>query len=330
MRINPFKFILFKPSTFHVVSLSRTIMPVSATNLLVANDNDQLIFGIDLDDRHTFPLPWDNYTDIEPDIKQPPLTYDFGPPHQSLFLPLDDLASWINDPADVPPSPASPPSFTPYQDFSPPEQSFSPTSFAALHPLPRSVSPSSSFDDTRTMRPRVRSVVSPAEISLQTPSWVGQLWESTSPTTPISSNSLSSALRSPSSLTRPSIRHSPLTTDATVRQNRVPIRRSSLSSVQLFQSSSAPTTHTESSVSMMARNFSSRADSVGLGGDDRDATLRPSRTKRSPEFDTVSPSLTVTGSTVKEDLRKFTCNYLLSFHLIIIKQPSNLYCARQS
>jgi hypothetical protein len=173
-----------------------------------------------------------------------------------------------------------------------------------LHPLPRSVSPAPSFDDTRTLRPRVRSAVSPAEISLQTPSWVGQLWESTSPTTPTSSSSsLQSALRSPSSLTRPSPRHSPLSTDATVRLNRIPIRRSSLSSMQLFQSASAPTTHAESSISMMARNFSSRADSVGVGADDRDATLRPSRRKRSPDTDTISPSLTI-SSTPKEDPRE--------------------------
>ena len=300
------------------VALSRTTMPVSTANPLVAPDSDHLIFGIDLDDPHPFHLPWDHYSDIEPDIKHPPLTYDFGPPQQSLFLPpdnnLDEIASWINEPADVPPSPVSPPSFSPFPDFSPPDHPFSPTAFAALHPLPRSVSPTSSFEDTRTMRPRVRSVVSPVEISLQTPSWVGQLWESTSPTTPSSSSSLSSALRSPSSLTRPSLRHSPLTTtDATVRQNRIPIRRPSFSAMHLFHSASAPATHAESSILMMARNFSSRADSVG-GSDDHDATLRPRR-KRTPETDTICPSLTISSATTKEDPRESFGNYDFSFSL---------------
>lgn len=286
------RFILFKPCTLHVVSLSRSTMPVSTPSpSFIAPDSDQLIFGIDLDDPIPFHIPC--WQDIEPDIKHPPLSYDFAPRQQHLFMPLDDLGSWINDSLDLPPSPASPP----FPEFSP--------TFPTL-----SLSPSSSFEDTRTLRQRVRSIVSPAEISLQTPSWVDQLWESTSPTSPSTSSSLSSALRSPSSLSRPTLRHSPLTTDATVRQNRIPIRRSS---PLPFHSASAPTTHAESPFAMMARNFTSRADSVGLTTDDRDATLRPSRRKRSQEPDTVSPSLTTSSPAIKEDTRQSFC----LFHPII-------------
>jgi len=50
---------------------------------------------------------------------------------------------------------------------------------------------------------------------------------------------------------------------------------------------------------MMARNFSSRADSVGVG-DDHDATLRP-RSKRTPETDTICPSLTISSPTSKDE-----------------------------
>ncbi|KAF9534676.1 hypothetical protein CPB83DRAFT_755606 [Crepidotus variabilis] len=303
-----------------------------------SNDNDQMIFGpIDLDDHpHNQPtFPWDPYTaDIEPDVKPYSFSamsnYEFGPAHHSptnVFFEnggmyhtqddssnqpgIDDLATWINDPdlasmhspsSPIPipsPSDTTCSSFMAYHDhsqFSPPDPPFSPASFAALHPLPRSISPTSSFEDARTIRQRVHSVhsvVSPRDMSLQSPTWVGHLWDAPSP------GSSTSALRSPSSLTRSSVRHSPLTTtDATVRQ-RIPGRRSSLSAGSLFLSSSAPT-HTESIAPSMTRAYSSssRADSVGAG-DDRDATIR--RRKRSPETDFPIPGAAPSSLGAKKD-----------------------------
>ena len=284
------RFRLFKPSAFVRPSLPRPTMPVHSLVVPVVPDNDQLIFGpIDLDDPPSFPMPWDAYPDnhIEPDIKPAPyhpFSYEFGPPSAffnnsnndqgQMYNPnpneLDELSTWIHDPSDVPQSPLS------YHEFSP-----------------------TSYEDSHTMRPRVRSVVSPAELSLQTPSWASQLWDSP-PANSSTSPPMSSVLKSPSSLTRPSIRHSPLTTtDPTLRQHRIPARRSSLSSVQMFHSCSAPA---DPSPVVMSRSYTSRANSVSLGGEDRDATIRNTRRKRSPETDPASPG----GSTPskKEDPRK--------------------------
>jgi len=279
------RFRLLKPSAFVRPSLSRPTMPVHSLVVPVVPDNDQLIFGpIDLDDPPSFPMPWDAYPDnhIEPDIKPAPylLSYEFGPPSAffndqgQMYNPneLDELNTWIHDPSDVPQSPLS------YHEFSP-----------------------TSYEDNHTMRPRVRSVVSPAELSLQTPSWASQLWDN--PTANSSTSPpMSSVLKSPSSLIRPSIRHSPLTTtDLTIRQHRIPARRSSLSSVQIFHSSSAPA---DPSPVAMSRSYTSRANSVSLGGEDRDATVRNTRRKRSPETDPASPSGGGSTPSKKEDPRK--------------------------
>ena len=281
-------------------------MPVSAATQFYMSptaDNDQLIFGIDLDPQ----LQWDpSFADIEPDFKpnsytfSPLPNYEFAPPGNVFFdaysPPMEDLSTWINDSEFIPS-----PSFSPTDD-----------AFAVPHPLPRSLSPTSSFDDTITMRPRVRSVISPCEVSLQAPSWATQLWESTSPTSPTSS-----ALRT---LSRPSIRHSPLTTDATVRQQRIPMRRSSLSlsSMHLFHSSSAPTTHAESSSSpVMTRNYTTKNnDSVGVVTEDRDATVRSSRRKRTPESEsssavTVNPA-GYAGMNSKKDIPRMFPFFFLS------------------
>ncbi|KAH9482531.1 HMG1/2-like protein [Psilocybe cubensis] len=273
--------------------------------------HDQMLFGpIDLDDaspvqHHPHNFHWDSYLNIEPDIKPsfvfPTMAnYEFAHPQPPFYDPaalyspsddpasapsLDDLATWINDPDLALHSPSSPipipspsdtnisasSSFIAYQDF-PQDAAFSPTAFAALHPLPRSISPPSSFDDPRAVRPRVHSVVSPRDMSMHTPSWASQLWEAPS------------AHRTQNLVTRPSIRHSPLT-DVTLRQ-RLPQRRGSLSSGQLFQSSSAPS-HTESLVPAMTRTYTRRADSLSVT-DDRDATVR--RKKRSPDEDIQIPT----------------------------------------
>ena len=278
-----------------------------------AQDSDQLIFGpLDLEDVHRHPtIQWDPWHDIDPDVKPPyPYSsfstmshYEFGPSTTNSYYnsgafcsPAEeqnptslDLAGWINDPdlgAHSPSSPIAIPSPTDtstssligYQDhtrFSPDSTAFSPTSFAALHPLPRSISPPSA-DDIYSVRPRVHSVMSPRDMS--TPTWASQLWDAPN------------ALRTPTSLARPSVRHSPLT-DATLRQ-RIPVRRPSLSSGQLFQSSSAPS-FTESQAPASSRTYSRRADSVSVS-DDRDATVK--RKKRNPEEEAPTTAAKVNDS----------------------------------
>jgi hypothetical protein len=292
-------------------------MPVSAAthfHMSPAADNDQLIFGpIDLDPQ----LHWDpSFADIEPDFKSNSYSfsalsnYEFGPPGNVFFdtysPPIEDLSTWINDSELTAP-------FTNTDD-----------AFAVPHPLPRSLSPTSSFDDTTTMRPRVRSVISPCEVSLQAPSWATQLWESTSPSSPTSS-----PLRT---LSRPSIRHSPLTTDATVRQQRIPIRRSSLSlsSMHLFHSASAPTTHAESSSSpVMTRSYTTKnSDSVGVV-EDRDATVRSSRRKRTPESDTSAVTInpaSYAGMNSKKDIpRTFPFSLFFGFISYLLRANNALF-----
>ena len=277
-------------------------------------DSDQLIFGpIDLEDVHN--IQWDPFSEIDTDVKphynyssfSTMSHYEFGPSPAngyydsgSLYSPVEehnpaslDLAGWINDPdlgAHSPSSPINIPSptdtttssFIGYQghtQFSPDPAAFSPTSFAALHPLPRSISPPS-LDETYSVRPRVQSVMSPRDMSLHTPTWASQLWDAPS------------AHRTQTSLARPSVRHSPLT-ETTLRQ-RITVRRPSLSSGQLFQSSSAPS-FTESQAPASSRTYSSRADSVTVT-DDRDATVK--RKKRTPEVETS------TTATKANDSRK--------------------------
>ncbi|KAF8076660.1 hypothetical protein FPV67DRAFT_1407620 [Lyophyllum atratum] len=191
------------------------------------------------------------------------------PPDTQLIL-----SNWINDPdlslasssSPIPiPSSSIPQASSSFVAFPerlhfPQDAAFSPTEFAALHPLPRSMSPSSSFEDHYSPRQRVNSI-SPQDTSLHTPSWASQLY-------------VPRALRSSSS-SRPSVRHSPL--EGTVRQ-RVSSLRGSVTSGQFFQSSSAPT-FIEPSAS---RAYSRRAESVSIG-DDPDATVR--RKKRSPPLE---------------------------------------------
>ena len=274
-----------------------------------AQDSDQLIFGpLDLEDAHN--IQWDPFPEIDTDIKphynyssfSTMSHYEFGPSPAngyydsgSLYSPVEehnptslDLAGWINDqdlnahspslPINIPSPTDTNSSFTGYQGhFSPDQAAFSPTSFAALHPLPRSISPPS-LDGSYSVRPRVQSVMSPRDMSLQTPSWASQLWDAPS------------AHRTQTSLARPSVRHSPLT-DTTLRQ-RIPVRRPSLSSGQPFQSSSAPS-FTESQTPASSRSYSSRADSVGVT-DDRDGTVK--RKKRTPEVETSTTATKVNES----------------------------------
>ena len=305
-----------------------------------AHDSDQLIFGpLELEDVHS--VQWDPFPEIDTDVK-PPYNYssfstmshyEFGPsPTNSyydsttLYSPVEDptsldLAVWINDPDLAVHSPSSPisipsptdttSSFVGYQDhtqFSPDPTAFSPTSFAALHPLPRSISPPS-FDETYSVRPRVHSVMSPRDMSLHTPTWASQLWDAPS------------AHRTQTSMARPSVRHSPLT-DTTLRQ-RIPVNRPSLSSAQLFQSSSAPS-FTESRAPASSRTYSRRAESVSVS-DDRDATIK--RKKRTPEEETPTTATKVNDSR-KKLLRLFLIPLQLTFYFL--SQHSSLFYDRRN
>ncbi|KAJ7129357.1 hypothetical protein C8R44DRAFT_614681 [Mycena epipterygia] len=192
---------------------------------------------------------------------------DFKSPHRLDTLYLSN--SWQTDtsPIHSPSSPipipsASPqsPSFVAFGEHSSFAQDapFSPGAFAAALPLPRSSSPSSSFEDHHYAVPRQQiESVSPHET--QTPAWATQLWEAPR------------HLRTPSS-PRSSARHSPL--------SGMPARRNSVSSAQLFPSTSAP------SIAPLGHNtirsYSRRAESFSTS-DDRDATVRRKKRISGPD-----------------------------------------------
>ena len=277
-------------------------------------ETDQMLFPLEFDDyASTSPsahISWDPYNDMDYDVKP---RFDFPTSSSSLLSGfdiqhmspadsgffdggpidinvtkssprIDDmfLANWINDPELALSSPSSPisipspipphsPSFLSFTDQShfPRGPTFSPTEYAALHPLPRSISPPSSFEERPHIpRQRVHSV-SPLDTRLYAPSWASQLFDT------------SGSLRPPSS-SRSGVRHSPLT-DSTMRQ-RVPVRTGSLSSGQVFQSSSAPSVF-EPRPPPMTRSYSRRAESESVN-DDQDPTVR--RKKRSPPVEDPS------------------------------------------
>ncbi|KAJ4479238.1 putative HMG1 protein [Lentinula aciculospora] len=277
--------------------------------------DDQMLFGpLDMEDvsfthdASAVPFPWDSTNDTDSDIK--PAYYTAGPsplstnfdylsqasPTDSFYDPcayltredsasLDNnlFGSWINEPELIPiPSPVAPIPISPNDSHNvqpfftfgershfPQDHGLSPSEFAALHPLP--LSPSSSYEDSHVFpRQRVDSMtsISPADISaVQTPEWVSGLFDNTATPSSVS-------IRTPAS-SRPSVRHSPISSDGTQRI-RMP-RRSSITSSQLFQSASAPS---HSHLQVQARSASSmasrRAESVSLS-DDRDATVRRRR-----------------------------------------------------
>lgn len=279
-----------------------------------STDSDQMLFGpLDFEEspyHETTPsYPWgDTFheNEIEPDVKpifgfpgtpsSPPFDYHPSPtdsyyesggmysPEMKESPSFDNnlyMQNWINDPdIQLMASPSSPipipstpdtsqsPPFVAFRDnaYFPQDSAFSPTSFAALHPLPSS--PTTFEDRMSAQRQRVNSV-SPQDIALHTPSWASSLWDSPSP----------SSLRTPSS-SRPSVRHSPLNDNTVTVRQRAPLRRGSISSGQIFQSSSAPSL-TEPRA-CMTRSYSRRAESVSVS-DDRDATVR--RKKRLPTTD---------------------------------------------
>lgn len=274
-------------------------------------DTDHMLFGpLEFDDYVPPPhVSWDTFHDMDPDVKPrfdfaPSLsTYDYDMPQMSptdsgffdaapvdinlvkSSPPIDNffLANWINDPelslssspsSPIPiPSPVPPlsPSFVAYTDQAhfPRSATFSPTEFAALHSLARSISPPSSFEERSPIpRQRVHSI-SPLDTRLHAPSWASQLFDT------------SNSLHTPSS-SRSAVRHSPFS-DTTMRQ-RIPVRRGSIPSSHLFQSSSAPSVY-EPRTPLMTRSYARRAESESVN-DDQDPTAR--RKKRSPPVEDPS------------------------------------------
>lgn len=203
--------------------------------------------------------------------------------------------NWINDPdgtsaynssSPIPIPSSAPAAASPtYMAFSDASHyhsnAFSPTGFAALHPLPRSLSPSSAYDEHQ-----IHSI-SPQDMSLATPHWASQAWD------------VSSSLRSPSTI-RASVRHSPLT-DSTIRASRMPARRGPISS-HLFHSSSAPSMSPTLTRALSNRRVPPMSNNSML--EDHDATIR--RKKRGSPVDEGSP-IPEKGDKAdkKDDIRKF-------------------------
>ena len=190
------------------------------------------------------------------------------------MLDIDDanLSQWLNDshvsPLDPSSSspipirgtqsdPQSPPAFIPYGSHAFPQNaSFSPSDFAALHPLPRSLSPAEISDGYLSSPGLGVASISPAETSLRPPAWASQLWDSSHYT--------------PSTSARPSGPHPPLSENPyTAKGHRFQPRRDANPLGLMFQSSSAPSPN----AATLTRAYSRRAESVSIS-DDRDATVR--------------------------------------------------------
>lgn len=274
--------------------------------------DDQMVFALDIEDgsfthEAVSAFPWDSSNETDSDIKPAyyagpsPLStsYDYisqASPTDSFYdpsayLPHEDsssldnnlFAGWINEPelisipspvAPIPISPNGSHNVQPFFSFGershfPQDRGLSPSEFAALHPLP--VSPSSSYEESYVFpRHRVDSSmtsISPADISaVQTPEWVSGLFDNSSTPSSVS-------IRTPAS-SRASVRHSPLSSDT--QRIRVPTRRGSITSSQLFQSASAPSHGHIQQTRSSSTAASRRAESVSLS-DDRDATVRRRR-----------------------------------------------------
>ncbi|KAG5648844.1 hypothetical protein DXG03_000193 [Asterophora parasitica] len=302
---------------------------------LSPTEQDQMLFGPFDFEEYAAPISpgpsWNTFPDMDDDVK-PNYNYAESPSLQTYGLdpsqasPADSgyfdspgsyairpqkgspppdnnlLSNWIHDselslaspssPIPIPASTSIPQASSsflllPEQLNFPQNATFSPTEYAALHPLPRSMSPSSSFEDHYSPRQRVESI-SPHDAALHTPSWASHLY-------------VPRALRSSPCSSRHTVRHSPFC-DTTVRQ-RAPSLRGSVTSSQLFQSSSAPT-YLDARSPNMTRSYNRRAESVSVN-DDPDATIR--RKKRSPPVEDpatpTSPTKANTESVLKSVLR---------------------------
>ncbi|KAG6336586.1 hypothetical protein ID866_2495 [Astraeus odoratus] len=205
--------------------------------------------------------------------------FAFDDVHSILDLEDSNLSQWLNepqisttfDPSSSSPipirgaqsDPQSPSAALPYghQTF-PHNAPFSPPDLAALHTLPRSLSPTNLSDGYLSSPGLHLTSISPADTSLRPPSWASQLWDPSQ--------------YPPTSSGRPSAAHSPLSENPySAKKQRFQPRREANPSGLMFQSSSAPSPN----VPMLSRSYSRRAESESVS-DDRDATIR--RKKKSP------------------------------------------------
>lgn len=265
-------------------------------DLLSHPDSDQMIFGpLELDDHALLSPTWDPAHDIpynqpispilsdnpaspyhasDYDISDAsPSTHSFGgfdDVHPILDLDDSNLSHWLTDshldPSSSSPipirstqsDPHSPSAFISYGSH------FSPSGFAALHPLPRSLSPAE-ISDGYLSSPGLGVVsISPAETSLRPPAWASQLWDSSH--------------YAPA--TRSSGLHPPLSQNPYTAKGRFHPRRDANPLGLSFQSSSAPSPN----AATLTRAYSRRADSASVS-DDRDATVR--RRRKMPPDDPV-------------------------------------------
>lgn len=217
----------------------------------------------------------------------------FYTPENSIDSPSFDnnlfLSNWMDDrdqelkqpssPIPIPsPSADSQVNFVPYLEPShfPQDGGFSPAEYAALHPLPASASPASSFEDRFSIQRQRVDSISPQDTSLAVPDWATQLWD-----TPRSVHSSSS----PRAISRPS----PLS-EGTQRL-RISSKRGSS---QMFQSASAPSFSPLSSSGASAiRPYSSRR--VESASEDRDATVRRKRKTSVPDEVRISDKASESG-----------------------------------
>ncbi|THH16420.1 hypothetical protein EW146_g4232 [Bondarzewia mesenterica] len=283
-----------------LISFDDDAFPRSIPNF----DSDHMIFGpLDIDDpqRHdpSLPFSWDSINGFPSPASLPSFSaspaspcsqLDYSTPQDPSFSPnafaafaadmpsslsdFDDssryISNWLVDEDFASLAPSSSPiaipsfegsaqaaaSFVSYQDsplFLAKAEPFSPPAdHPALHPLSRSM------DGTLSDAP-VASI-SPPQISQ--PSWALDLWN---PNRPVASP--------PPSLLHPP--HSPLSSEDHYATQRQRSRRSSIPLAHVFQSSSAPS-GVQSRTPSLARHYSRRAESAGLG-DDPDATVRRKR-----------------------------------------------------
>lgn len=265
-----------------------------------SNSDNNMIFGpLEFDDGQQFSpelsLPWDSFEDqsdqsylLDFSIPQSNALFDSGAypgapsdpglhPNPFQWLTEPECPPLDNSSSPIPirtamSVPQTPPTFPPYVEHYtfPQDASFSPSDFAALHPLPRSISPSGFSDSTKSFPARFNNTHDITSLQ-RPPTWASQLWD-----TPSRSHS-----RSPAS-PRSSAPQSPLskTSYAIKRQSfEARTRKSSLG--QVFQSSSAPSP-VQSRAPNSARPYSRRAESASVG-DDHDATIRRKKRLTSPE-----------------------------------------------
>ncbi|KAJ3484115.1 hypothetical protein NLI96_g5847 [Meripilus lineatus] len=144
------------------------------------------------------------------------------------------------------------------------------TAFASLQPLPRSYSPSPQAVDTiMTDVLQDTSSMSPPDYTHSPPTWAQQLWSQPSQPAPPPDPSPLSSVPFPAA---------PEDAYATQRPR---LRRDIRSVSQMWQSSSAPSL-SHARPPLYSRAYSRRAESISSHQDDRDATIRTSKKRRSP------------------------------------------------